>query len=124
MEKILGTSEEMPNCRESYSMVPVTINIPTFREAASKILFYSSTWVLQMYETISNNYAPTKLFSGNILNVYTYPNQVRQKYHESSIMTLLDNSYGFKSEEGKLKETFKLEVRLLDSTYLFDCCIK
>ena len=120
VEKILSTSDEKPNYSESYSMVPITINIPTFREAsASKILFYSSTRVLQMYETVSSDYAPTKLFAGNILNVYTNPNQVRQKYHDASIMTLLANAYGLK-EEGKLKETFKFEVKLLPSNYLLD----
>ena len=119
-EMILTTQDEKPNYSESYSMVPITINITSFREAASKILFYSSTRVLQMYETVSSGYAPTNLFSGNILNVYTNPNQIRQKYHDASIMTLLANAYGLKSEEGKLKETFKFEVKLFPSNYLLD----
>ena len=119
-EMILTTQDEKPNYSESYSMVPITINITSFREAASKILFYSSTRVLQMYETVSSGYAPTNLFSGNILNVYTNPNQIRQKYHDASIMTLLANAYGLKSDEGKLKETFKFEVKLFPSNYLLD----
>ena len=96
-EKILGINESKPDYSESYSMVPITIKIPEFRAIPkSKILFYSSTRVLHMYETVTSGYSPTKLFSGNILNVYTNPNMVRQKYHDASTMTLLANAYGLK----------------------------
>ena len=70
-EKILGIDESKPDFDETYSMIPITIDTQKFRESASKILFYSSTRVLKMYETVSSNNFPTKLFSGNILNVYT-----------------------------------------------------
>ena len=71
-----------------------------------------------MYETVSSNNFPTKLFSGNILNVYTNPNMIRQKYHDASIMTLVANANEIR--ENNLKESFKLEVLKLKSEYLLD----
>ena len=117
-ERILGVEETKPEFSESYSMVPITVNIQSFRDIPkSKILLYSSTRTLQMYETVSSDSFPTKLFSGNILNVYTNPDMVRQKYHDAMTMSLIANSYGLKS---KLEESFKFEVLLFDSNFLLD----
>ena len=117
-EKILGIDESKPDFDETYSMIPITIDTQKFRESASKILFYSSTRVLKMYETVSSNNFPTKLFSGNILNVYTNPNMIRQKYHDASIMTLVANANELRKDN--LKESFKFEVLKLKSEYLLD----
>ena len=117
-ERILGVEETKPEFSESYSMVPITVNIQSFRDIPkSKILLYSSTRTLQMYETVSSDSFPTKLFSGNILNVYTNPDMVRQKYHDAMTMSLIANSYGLKSQ---LEESFKFEVLLFDSNFLLD----
>ena len=113
-EKILSPGESQVNYLENYSLVPVTIKVQDFRQYASKILFYSSSRVLQMYETVSSDYAPTKLFVGSILNVYTNPNMVRQKYHNATIMTLLCSPNQLRDE------TFKFEVSLFPSNYLLD----
>ena len=118
VERILGVDETRPEIDESYSLIPMTIDTQKFRENdASKILFYSPNIVFQMYESVSNNNFPTKLFVGNILNVYTNPNMIRQKYHDASIMTLIPNGLGFKSD---LKETFKFQVIKLKSEFLLD----
>ena len=118
VERILGTDESRPMEEESLSLVPFTINIPSFRALdKSKILFYSSTRLLQMYYVETNNPYPEKLFSGNVLSVYTNPNMVRQKYHGASTMTLLVYPFGFYSNLG---EEFKFEVKLFDSNYLLD----
>ena len=115
-EKVLGTDEFEPQINEQYSMVPITIDIPKFRETLkSKILFYSSTRSLHMYEATSSGYSPNKLFSGNILNVYTNPNMVRQKYHNATIMTLIANPLGFANDE-----KFVFQMTLLDSDFLLD----
>jgi hypothetical protein len=98
-ERILGVDESKPNIDDTYSLIPITIDTQKFRESdASKILFYSSTRALQMYEAVSNNNSPTKLFLGNILNVYTNPNMIRQKYHDAFIMTLIPNTLGLRQD--------------------------
>ena len=115
-EKVLAVDEFKPEINEQYSVVPITINIPKFRAIPkSKILFYSSTRSLHMYESTSSEYFPTKLFAGNILNVYTNPNMVKQKYHNASIMTLIASPLGFTNEEN-----FVFEMKLFDSDFLLD----
>ena len=117
-ERFLGVNEEKPDFDETYSMIPMTIDIAKFRNSAdpyiSKLLFYSYSRVLFMYETVSNDYTPTQLFSGNILNIYTNPNQIRQKYHNAGIMTLM--AYAFNIKE----ENFKFEVKKFETTFLLD----
>ena len=118
-ERILGTDESKPMEEETYSLVPFTVNIPKFRELSkSKILFYSYSRVLQMFHVESNAAYPEKLFSGNVLSVYTNPNMVRQKYHDASTMILLVYPYG--AEANDLREEFKFEVKLFESNYLLD----
>ena len=115
-ERTLGTSELKPNDAETYTLVPYSINVKTFREkSASKILFYSYSRTLQMVYPATTVY-PGTLFSGNILSVYTNPNMVRQKYHDASIMTLVVNP----SNSSHLKEEFQFEVKLFESNYLLD----
>ena len=93
-ERILGTDESKPMEEETYSLVPFTVNISKFRELSkSKILFYSSTRTLQMLHSETSSPYPEKLFSGNILSVYTNPNMVRQKYHNANLMVLITNPY-------------------------------
>ena len=115
-EKVLGIDEFKPTIDEQYSMIPITLNTTKFREIPkSKILFYSSTRTLFMYESTSSDNFPTKLFSGNILNVYTNPNMVKQKYHSASIMTLIANPLNF-----QIEEKFIFEMNLFESNYLLD----
>ena len=115
-ERTLGTSELKPNDAETYTLVPYSINVKTFREkSVSKILFYSYSRVLQMVYPATTVY-PGTLFSGSILSVYTNPNMVRQKYHDASIMTLVVNPV----VTSNLKEEFQFEVKLYESNYLLD----
>ena len=117
-ERILETNEEKPMDEESYSLIPYTINISKFRELLkSKILFYSYTRELQMYYVETNKPYPEKLFSGNIMTVFTNPNMVRQKYHGANLMILLTNKFGSYELVG---EPFKFEVKLFESNYLLD----
>ena len=117
-ERILGTDEAKPMDAEDYSLIPYTINISKFRELSkSKILFYSYTRELQMYYVETNSPYPEKLFSGNIMSVFTNPNMVRQKYHGANTMILLANTFGGYDLVG---EAFKYEVKLFDSNFLLD----
>jgi len=104
-EKILETNGLMPRDEETYSLVHYTISITKFRDLEiSKILSYSYYRNLQMFYSGSNSF-PDKLFSGNILSVYTNPNMVRQKYHNAYLMTLLVSPYGF-STKRKIKRRY------------------
>ena len=120
-ERVLGTGETKPMEEETYSLVPFTVNVASFRELSkSKILFYSNTRSLQMFHTETNNPYPEKLFSGRILTVYINPNMVRQKYFGANIMTLVTNPSGFNSGSNPKNEDFLFEVTLFESNYLLD----
>ena len=116
-ERVLGTDESKPMEEETYSLVPFTVNIAKFRELSkSKILFYSYSRTLQMLHSGTSTPYPEKLFSGNILSVYTNPNMVRQKYHNANLMVLITLPF----VNSNLGETFKFEVKLFDSNFLLD----
>ena len=116
-ENILSVKEQLATIEETYSLVPFTIVISDFRESASKILFYSYTRELQMYYVEQDAPYPEKLFSGNIMSVYTNPNMVRQKYHNANYMVLLTRNF---TQEDKVSELFKFQVKLFPSNYLLD----
>ena len=112
-ERILELGESKINFDESYSLVPITINVLEFRNNASKVLFYSSTRNLQMFEAVSDTNFPKSLFEGNILSIYTDPNQIL-RYHNATIMTLLAHPSDTNIEQ------FIFQVILLDSQFLLD----
>ena len=115
-ERSLKTDEPKPKDDETYTLVPYSITISTFREQkVSKILFYSNSRNLQMLYAGTKPF-PEKLFAGNIMNVYTNPNMVRQKYHNANIMTLVVNP----SESGSNDEDFYFEVNKFESSFLLD----
>ena len=117
-EKILEVNETKATEDETYSLVPYTVVISEFRKLdQSKILFYSYTRQLQMYYVALSTPYPEKLFSGNILNVFTNPLMVHQKYHDADTMVLLTNPFGAMEMVG---EQFKFEVRLFKSDFLLD----
>ena len=117
-ERVLDIEETKPMDAETYSLIPYTVNVTKFRELSkSKILFYSYTRELQMYYVETNSPYPEKLFSGNIMSVFTNPNMVRQKYHGASTMILLTNPFGAYEMVG---EQFKYQVILFDSNFLLD----
>ena len=116
-ERFLTVQEQKTTADESYSLVPFTIIISDFRESASRILFYSYTRELQMYYVEQDTPYPEKLFSGNVMSVYTNPNQVRQKYHNANTMILLTRSF---AQQDKVSELFKFQVKLFPSNYLLD----
>ena len=116
-EKFLSVSEGKVTEDEIYSLVPFTVTISDFRDYASKILFYSYTRELQMYYVETDAKFPEKLFSGNVLSVYTNPNMVRQKYHNANTMILLTRDF---SQDDKVSELFKFQVKFFPSNYLLD----
>ena len=117
-ERKLTTDDLKPNDDETNTLIPYSIKPTSFREKEiSKILFYSYSRNLQMLYPGSSPF-PDKLFTGNILNVYTNPNMIRQKYHNAQVMTLIVNPRD--SSNNDLKEDFQFEVKHYKSDYLLD----
>ena len=119
--KVVGTSletkEQLTTLDQSHSLVPNTLVISDFRKYASKILFYSLTRELQMYYVEGDVPYPELLFSGNVLLVYTNPNQVRQKYKNANTMVLLSRPF---SKAEPVSEQFNFQVKFFKSNDLLD----
>ena len=94
--KVSSDSSEY-NENEDLTLVPYVIDLEEIRNSKpqsdyiSKVMVYSSTREMQMYY-IGNSGAPTELFSGNIMLVYTNPDVIREKYQNAKIMILLTDS--------------------------------
>ena len=114
LEASLEQTEQKKKVDESHSLVPLSVVISDFRQYASKILFYSMTRELQMYYIESEATYPEKLFSGNVLLVYTNANQVRQKYKNANTMVLLTRDF---PEEDKVSELYQFEVKFFFSIF-------
>ena len=116
-EENLEIVEQEKSIDQSLSLVPNTVVISDFRVYASKLLFYSYTRELQMYYIEGDVPYPEKIFSGNILLVYTNPNQVRQKYKNANTMVLLTRPFPKTEPE---EEPFQLQVKFFASIDLLD----
>ena len=116
-EEILQPMEQKKGVDQKNSLVPCTLVISTFREKASKILFYSYTRELQMYYVEGDVPYPEVLFSGNVLSVYTNPHQVKQKYKNANTMILLTRPF---AKDESVGELFNFQIRLFDSNFLLD----
>ena len=116
-EEDLAVKEQEKSVDQTLSLVPNTIVISNFRLYTSKVLFYSYTRELQMYYVGGDVTYPEKLFSGNVLLVYTNPNQVRQKYKNANTMVLLTRPF---SKTEAADEDFQFQVKFYASNYLLD----
>ena len=94
--KVSADSSEY-NENEDLTLVPYVIDLEEIRNSKpqsdyiSKVMVYSSTREMQMYY-IGYSGAPTELFSGNIMLVYTNPDVIREKYQNAKIMILITDS--------------------------------
>ena len=116
-EQLLEVKEQLVTLDQTHSIVPSTLVISNFRDRASKILFYSLTRELQMYYVEGDTPYPERLFAGNVLLVYTNPNQVRQKYKNANTMVLLSRPF---SKSEVISENFNYEVKFFNSQYALD----
>ena len=125
-ERILLTNESTPTIVDLYSIIPVSFDTQFFRNSvkkASKILFYSNKYNLYMYEPVSSN-KPVLLFSGNIINVYTEPETIKQKYHGSSIMTLLATRNPKSNKNELLGVSYTYQVICFELSFLLDYYVR
>ena len=116
-EEMLEVQAQEKSVDQSLSLVPNTVIISDFRDYASKLLFYSYTRELQMYYLDGDVTYPEKLFAGNVLMIYTNPNQVRQKYKNANTMILLTRPFSKSEPES---EEFNFQLKFFPSNYLLD----
>ena len=116
-EETLETKEQLVTLDQTHSIVASTVVITSFRPLASKLLFYSLTRELQMYYVEGDKPYPERLFSGNVLLVYTNPNMVRQKYKNANTMVLLSRPF---SKSEVVSENFNYQVKFFNSQYALD----
>ena len=114
-EQTLGAKEQKKKKFEAYSLFPYTLNIPEFRKNTEQIILYSNT-ELQMFYAKKEETFPKKLFSGNILLIYTDSNMVDQKYDGANNMVLLTRDF---SKEEDLSSEVEFEV-LFQKGFLLD----
>ena len=114
-EKILEVKEQIKKKDEAYSLVPFTLNILEFNKNTPQILLYSNK-ELQMYYADNEDPFPKKLFSGNILLIYTDQSMVLQKYHNANKMVLLTRDF---SKEEDISSETEFQV-LFQKDFLLD----
>ena len=96
--RINGFNVDYPNQyneNEELTLVPYVLDLTEIRKSSesdyiSKVMVYSSTREMQMFYL--SNGAPTELFSGNIMLVYTNPDVIKEKYKGATTMILLTDS--------------------------------
>ena len=106
------------NEKEDLTVMPYVLDLQKIRESQegenyiSKVMVYSSTREMQMFYI--DNGAPTELFSGNIMLVYTNPDVIREKYHGANIMILLTDSLA-NSGKQTIGEVFRFKTYFFKS---------
>ena len=105
------------NEKEDLTLIPYVLDLEEIRESQaeyiSKVMLYSSTREMQMYY-LGTSGAPTELFSGNIMLVYTNKDVIEEKYQGAKIMILLTNSLS-KTGTPVLDEQFKFKTYFFKS---------
>ncbi len=83
---------------EKLAPTPYVLNLLDIRnlkigsDYVSKILIYSNTTEMSMYQLSAQNPSPKLLFSGNIMLIYTNPELIKQKYNGATTMILTSNA--------------------------------
>ena len=104
------------NEKEELTLMPYVLDLKEIRNSddnyISKVMVYSNTREMQMFYL--ENGAPTELFSGNIMLVYTNPEVIKEKYKGATTMILLTDSLS-KSGRPVIGEQFKFKSYFLHS---------
>ena len=115
----VDTQNSQYNEKEDLTVMPYVFDLQKIRESQegenyiSKVMVYSSTREMQMFY-IGDNGAPTELFSGNIMLVYTNPEVIKEKYHGANIMILLTDSLSNSGKES-IGEQFRFKTYFFKS---------
>jgi len=85
---------------EKLAPTPYIINLEEIRKKqvdnkyVSKLLIYSNTTKITMHYLSEQSTTPLKLFSGNIMLIYTNPDIIYQKYNNATTMILTTDALG------------------------------
>ena len=85
---------------EKLAPTPYIINLEDVRKKqvdnkyVSKLLIYSNTTKMTMHYLSDQSPTPLKLFSGNIMLIYTNPELIYQKYNNATTMILTTDALG------------------------------
>ena len=117
--RINGYKVDAPNQyneNEQLTLIPYVLDLTEIRgkeeDYISKVMVYSSTREMQMFYL--GNGAPTELFSGNIMLVYTNPEVIKEKYNGATTMILLTDSLS-NSATPVFGEQFRFKAYFLKS---------
>ena len=111
--QILENEEKKITSNELYSLIPYTISTSVFYDnSIPNILLYSYNREMQVYYIEKDTPYPKKLFSGNILSIYTDPNMVHQKYHDAKSMFLLSGEISQEESEFEFQLIFPKDYLL------------
>ena len=100
------------------SLIPYILDLPTIRgndstsDYVSKILIYSRNFEMQMYYIGESN-LPVKLFTGNVMLVYTKPSLALQKYFSTKLILLSESING---QELPYTNYFRFHTKMLRSS--------
>ena len=102
------------------SFMPYTLDLEAIRgegtDYVSKVLIYSKHLEMQMYyiDPKGKTNAPIRLFTGNVMLVYTKPQLARQKYFGTKLILLSENIRG--QEHSSLGNSFRFHTKMFRST--------
>ena len=104
------------------SFMPYTLNLETIRgdeqtsDYVSKVLIYSKHLEMQMFylDPKGEVNAPIRLFTGNVMLVYTKPQLAKQKYFGTKLILLSEYIRG--QEHSSLGNSFRFHTKMFKST--------
>ena len=101
------------------SLIPYILDLPAIRgedsttDYVSKVLLYSKHFEMQMYY-IGESHSPIRLFTGNVMLVYTKPSLAQQKYFSTKLILLTEYIRG--QEHSDLGNSFRFHTKMFRST--------
>ena len=116
-----STSEEYGRQEEyQLSLVPYILDLPTIRgddtnpDYVSKVLIYSKFFEMQMYYIGDTSNSPIRLFTGNVMLVYTKPSLAEQKYFSTKLVLFSEYIRG--QDHSGLGNSFRFHTKMFRST--------
>ena len=102
------------------SIIPYILDLETIRgddtnpDYVSKVLIYSKFFEMQMFYIGDSSNSPIKLFTGNVMLVYTKPSLAEQKYFSTKLVLFTEYIRG--QEHSGLGNSFRFHTKMFRST--------
>ena len=101
-------------------MIPYILDLSAIRgddtnpDYVSKVLLYSKFLEMQMYYIGDSSNSPIRLFTGNVMLVYTKPSLAQQKYFSTKLILFTEYIRG--QEHSGLGNSFRFHTKMFRST--------